>query len=390
LVGLLVLLVAAALLWAGLAHAEEQADPSGLDGVFLARPAAHRLALDLFVFTQGDGGGNPLVAEGFDYQSIGLDVRFPMGGRRVVQGTANFAYLQNDPLQPLPGTIGNADVTSASADFVTLDTSLKLELPSSDGGWLLVPGLFYHHQWGYLAGGLDLDVRRVLAGGDTVLRVSYAGRFARLNQDNWDGEPWQFDQRISNNFLVSFTQTLSPAVIADVSLQYTLQQGLLHSTLRYVALYDAGGAPVLLVDELLPRARERWQLNLRGRWSPRRGRSFGLDLSGYRDDWGVEEATVEPSFETPLPHGLRGRLWYRVAVQRGSRFFVERPTEVLPYMTQDSSLGSFALQSAGVVVLVPLGARGAVRWVLRAAALGFLRSDHVGGAGGSVGASAEW
>ena len=81
------------------------------------------------------------------------------------------AYLQNDPLKLLPSTIANAHVTSASTDFVTLDASLAADSVSADGKWIISPGFFYHHQWAYMADGLDLDVRRIFAGGDTVLRA---------------------------------------------------------------------------------------------------------------------------------------------------------------------------------------------------------------------------
>jgi hypothetical protein len=331
------------------------------------------------------------VAEGFHYQALGLELRLPAGARGAIEGSATLAFLQNDPLRRLPESLGGANVTSASADFITLDSAFRLELTSGDGGWVLVPGLFYHHQWAYIAGGLDLEIRRVLAGGDSVLRASYGGRLAQLNQRHWDGSGSTFDNRLSSNFLLSFTQTISPSLVAAASLQYTRQGGLLHSTLKFVAVYDAGGAPVLLTDEVLPGTRDRWQLNLRGRYSPRLGRSFGLDLSAYRDDWGIREAAVEPSLETPVPMGgARARAWYRVAVQQASRYFEERPRAVLPYATQDPSLGSFVLQSAGVLLLIPLRSAGRASWVLRVTVLGFHRSDRIQALGGSAGVAAEW
>jgi hypothetical protein len=42
------------------------------------------------------------------------------------------------------------------------------------------------------------------------------------------------DIRLTHNVVLGWTQTLSPSLIASLGLQYTRQDGLLHSTLQFV------------------------------------------------------------------------------------------------------------------------------------------------------------
>jgi hypothetical protein len=357
---------------------------------FLLHQPDHYVAVDLMVFSQWDDGGDPLVDEGFRYEALSVDARYKPTERLTLRGTAVVAYLQNNPLIALPSTIANAHVTSASTDFVTLDSSLAADLVSADGKWIISPGLFYHHQWAYLATGMDLDVRRILADGDTILRVAYNGRYAGIRQVHWDGSPSNGDHRITNNFILGWTQVFTPKLITNVGLQYTNQTGLLTSTLQFVGLYNSAGQPVLLVNESLPRERSRGQVNLRARYTPSLGTSFGLDASGYYDDWDLLNVALEPSVETPIWGGARLRAWYRVSDQKGTRYFMATPTTVQPYMTQNSNLGTFVNQSPGLTVLVPLGERKGGQWMLRSSVLGFYRTDRVYGVGGSMGFSVEW
>jgi hypothetical protein len=301
------------------------------------------------------------------------------------------AYLQNAPLMTPPSTVADAHVSSASVDFVTLDAAATVDFYTPDRGWRLSPGAFYHHQWAYLAGGVDFDVRRFLAGGDTTLRLAYAGRFAKLSQVHWDGSDNNIDYRNTNNFIFGWTQILSPHVLTYLGLQYSRQSGLLYSTLQFVGIYDpATGDPIQLVNENLPRLRNRGQANGRIRYSPSVGTSLGLDGSVYYDDWGVLNVAAEPNFETPIFGGARLRLWYMLAKQKGTKYFTATPTTTANYMTQNSNLGTFVYHGPGLWLMVPLYTGPGVRWMVRGSLLGFYRSDGMNGVGGSLGVVTEW
>jgi hypothetical protein len=360
------------------------------DPVFFAHQPDHAaLAVDLLAFSQWDHGGDPLVDEGFRYEAISVEAKLKAADRVYPRGAAVVAYLQNNPLITLPSSIVNAHVSSASTDFVTLDALLAVDITSADDKWRISPGAFYHHQWAYIAGGLDLDVRRVFAGGDTTLRLAWAGRYAMLHQVHWDGTPVNDDTRITNNFIFSWTQVISPTVITQLGLQYTHQSGLLNSTLNFVGLYNSAGEPVQLVDEVLPRIRNRGQISLRTRYAPSVGTGYGLDMSVYYDDWALLNVALEPNLEVPIG-GSRLRFWYLLADQKATKYFTPNPLTVETYMTQNSNLGSFFLMSPGMLLLVPLNPLPAPRWMLRAAVLGFYRTDRIYGVGGSLGVSVEW
>jgi hypothetical protein len=362
------------------------------DPIFYPHQPDHAVAIDLLLFSQWDQGGNPLVDEGFRYEAVSAELKLKTSDALTIRGAAVVAYLQNDPLMTLPSTITNAHVSAASTDFVTLDAFLATDFTSPDGKLIVSPGLFYHHQWAYIAAGLDIDVLWLVANGDASLRFAYAGRYAELRQVHWDGTPVNGDYRITHNFLFGWTQVLSADLVAQFFVQYARQVGLLNSTLQFVGIYDAAGHPVLLVDDSLPRLRDRWQVNVRGRYTTSPGTSLGLDLSGYYDDWDLLNVAAEPNFETPIFGGARVRLWYLVAYQHATKYFIPFPTTIQPYMTQNSNLGTFWLQGPGGLILIPLGKpqpKGA-RWLLRASVLGFYRSDHIFGIGGAGGWVVEW
>jgi hypothetical protein len=387
---LLLVVLMLALVLASRAWAQEAPRLEPLPALYAQQRPDFSLGLDLHAFSQADHGGNPLVDEGFTYQAVGLDFRARLSERLSSRGSGTLAYLHNAPLLTLPATVANAHVTSASLDFTTLDAALAVDWTSADGRWGVSPGAFYHHQWAYLSGGLDLDVRHTLEGGNTTLRLAYNGRLAQLRQRHWDGTPNQVDSRLTHNVIVGWTRNVSASLVASVGAQYTRQDGLLHSTLQFVGLAEASGAPVLLVNEELPRTRNRVQLNLRGRFTPQPGTSVGLDLSGYYDDWALLSLALEPSLEVPLPAEVRLRVWYRLAGQQATRYFAARPTETAPFITQNSNLGSFLMHSPGATLLVPLSADQGTRWLLRVSVLGFSRSDALLAFGGSAGVSAEW
>jgi hypothetical protein len=360
------------------------------DPFFYGDHPDHGVALDLLFFSQWDNGGNPLVDEGFRYEGLSVELKLKASDQFYFRGGAVVAYLQNNPLMTLPPSVANPDVTSASTDFVTLDSFIASDITLRGNCLTLSPGLFYHHQWAYMAFGVDLEARCLLAGGDAVLRVAYSGRFARLSQVHWDGSPVEDDTRITNNFIVGFTQFLSPQVITYVGLQYTRQSGLLNSTLNFVGLYNSAGEPVLLVDEVLPRLRNRGQLSLRGRYTPSVGTGIGIDTSLYYDDWGLFNVAAEANFETPFASGNRFRAYVLVADQKQARYFTPTPQVSAPYMTQNSNLGSFVLVSPGMLMLFPLNKGPGPQWMLRGLLLGFYRTDRIYGLGASLGVRVDW
>lgn len=366
-----------------------------------AAPPPSYFGVDLYYFVQRDPGigatfidgpekkgGNPLRAEGFDYGAAGLDFRLQVSDEVALRGNAVGGWIRDEGEPPIPETVVDA-VTAASPSLTTLDSQLNVEWQPDDGKWQVAPGFFYHHQTRFFVGGPNLDLARQLNDGNTVLFSNLSLRAALVRQRTWRNTKIGDDWRVSANGLLGWTQFWSRSFLTTVSARYTRQSGDLRSRWNYVGIYDQTGRVRELKDEQLPRRRHRGQLALRGRYSWAVGWSIGLDLSAYADTWSIWHGSGELSFEAPLPARIRLRVWYRLSVQDGTKYFVEAPTAVGTYFTQDSDLADFAGHSPGLLMTVPLGGDG-LAWELRASAYGIFRSDGLFATGGHVGAQASW
>jgi len=350
--------------------------------------AEHAVSFDLYAFSQEDDGGQEARAEGFDHAGARVAATLEITASRRVELTAALGWIENDPRRPLPATVWNATIAAASAEIVTLDASvaLALDLPS---GWTVTPGLYYHHQYGYIVGGGDLEAERELRGGDVVVQLGYGLRIARPLLDYWDGTGRGHSHLVTHNLRGGLTQVLGPSLVVSLGLQLTGQVGFQADPYGFV-LAGPGGVPVDVRDERLPRMRRRAQLSSRIRYSPLLGASVGLDASGYADDWGVRHAAVEPSVTVPLGGGVRARTWARRATQRESRFHLELLDRGRTHRTSDADLGGFVLTSAGLAVTFPPDHLAGIDWTTRVTVFGFRRDDGIDGVGLDVGLGATW
>lgn len=348
-------------------------------------------SLDLTVFSQGDDGGDPHKAEGLDYYGLRVASRVRVSDEVELRASVAAAVLANEDAAPAPRTVTGVTITSASSTTVTLDATAAVDVRPAGSGTTLSAGAFYHHQFGFIGGGLDLGVAQELAGGDTVLDASFSLRGAGLKLRMWDGQYLGWTYQSTYNLALSVTQTVSPSVVVAVGAQYSRHWGTLAETFNFVVLHDPTGTPRELVNEALPDERHRGQVNARVRFTPSVGTSIGLDASFYGDDWGVLHGAAEPSVETTLPWDLRLRVWGRVSWQRASRYFDDGAQEPVRYATQDPDLGNFVMLSPGVLVIVPLGASSEeLSWETRVAVFGFYRTDQIYAVGSSAGVVATW
>jgi hypothetical protein len=393
-------------------------------------PRRNRIGLDVYAFGQGEptgGAGNPFRAEAFRYGAIGIDTQFVVGDHAEVIYNGVLAYIENDFDNPLPEEVEDRSlVTSATENILTLDTSIGLHLNPGGGAWSLTPGLFYHHQDGFVAVGPNFDVSRILAGGDAVVFGNLSLRAAWPWWANFDGTPNDRPEQFSTSVLLGWRQVWTPGLLTVLSTQLTRQDGRLHNTLNYVtvtpsAVSDPREAEVLnLVQEKLPTDRTRVQFNLRTKYSPALGVALGMDGSGYVDDWGILHLAVQPNFEFPVGRSSRVRIWYRYSSQRATRYFVRsqdagslitqagtqaeqgdrglnglngepfRRFADSVYATQDSDLASFESHSPGVIFTCPLGTIRRTRWGGRLSGYGFYRTDALFAAGANIGVVSEW
>ncbi len=346
--------------------------------------AWRELRFDAYVFSQEDHGGQPLKAEGVTYLGLRPAATVDLSESVTFRINSAIALLLNDDPEAFD-TINGATVTSASSEVIAWDMSAGLRIQTPGSAWTFLPGLYYHHQVGYVAEGIDLGVEREFSGGDTILSITFNLRAAFPLQKFWDGRHLGRDQAITNNLALGVRQHLSPALLVSGSVQYTRGDGKLGNALNYVVFYN-GTEALALGDETLPSTRNRWQFSARVRYSPTVGVAIGLDNSRYTDDWGIDHVAVEPSLATPLGGGTSGRFWYRWSDQTGTKYFDATPAFTKPFVTQDSDLATFTMHSAGAAFAVPMGPG----WELRTSVFGFDRGDGIRALGTDVGTIRRW
>jgi hypothetical protein len=352
-------------------------------------PAENSFTIDLFVFSQEDDLGQPYKAEGMGYQGTRLTAVLRVTEATALEMNAGVSYIQNDPAASPPPAIHDLRITSASADIVALDASSEMSYRPPGAPWTLACAATYHHQDAFVAPGADASFAWDMNGGDTILAGSWGLRVAFPKLRYWDGRFLGRDRLASNNSSLGIVQTLSPSLVLSLTVQYTHQIGYLADAYNYVVIY-VDGTPARLTDERLPDHRDRFQGNVRLRFSPAGGIALGLDGSLYADDWGLHHAAAEPNAAFPIAGGVDGRVWYRLSSQEETRFFRRTPAAESAYQTQDSDLASFTMSSGGTTIRIPLRSGPGTRWESKVSVFGFHRSDEVYAAGGNLGISAAW
>jgi hypothetical protein len=344
----------------------------------------HEVGIDVSWFAQADGGGNPVQREGVRYLGTRVYADLQVAEAVRLRAAVTVAELEDGgsddsaDLERVP----EAAVTEPSQRQTPVAATLYAEVRPPDTGLRITPGLSLFHQDDYRSFGVSLDASWELNGGDTVPFLGAQLLYDELELHYWDGSDRGQDHRWTVSLLGGVTQVLQRRLVGTVSVQYVHQQGFLGDPINVVPLYRRDEVR-RLVDERLPRRRDRFQLNGRLRFALWRGWSVGLDASGYADTWGVDHGALEPNLElAPIRDVLIVRLWYRFSLQSGARHFEEQPDlrDDPEHLTRDSDLGSFASHGFGaLVILRSPRALGGVFPELHANCFGYARDDGVDG-----------
>jgi hypothetical protein len=402
-----------------------------------AQPADNSGGLDLYIFSQQDDGGNPYQNERLLYYGARASAKLKVNDVLTIRPTIGVAQIEAGGEPDTPSTITNATVTSASQQggasggatkYTPITTSMGFDIKPRGTDWTLSPGLFFSYQDNYVSRGLDFSASVELFNGNLIPSVSYGLRYDSLTTDTigfWGifgianenggegGEGEEEDEeeeeeegeedeegartsmlgmktRVTHNLQIGFTQIISPEWRLNTSVQYTRQDGYLGAPNAVVTLFD-GDTPVLLSDERLPNYRNRFQFNLRIKYSPWLGFSFGMDHSAYFDDWGVMNFAAEPSVEGYFVQDVaRWRLWYRFSWQDGTRFMRDHPQKKFRFQTDDPDLGTFTTQSGGALFYFDVAQWGSVHWIIRVSGYAVSRSDGIWGIGALLGTEFTW
>lgn len=383
----------------------------------LAQSQDDSLSLDLSIFSQADDikrpneGGNPILNEEFLYAGVRAAARFRISKVVSLRPTVGISSIDPGRKVSAPETVTNAtdkntNATTTSASATNITMALVTDVKPNGSGWTLSPGAFFAYQPTYVSRGLDFGAGVELFGGDTVVSMSYGVRWDSItggnlrvsgifggglpNEISEYGHDRRLHNRFAHNFELGLTQNLSAEWRVNTSIQYTRQDGWLSHPNAKVTLFDAR-TPVKFVNERLPNWRDRFQLNLRVRYSPALHFALGMDHSAYWDDWSVANFALEPNFEGTFGHeAARWRFWYRIAYQQGARFFRSHPQREYRWQTHDPDLATFNTHTAGLLLWFDMPETGDLQWILRLSAYGLYRSDHIWGVGALIGSEFAW
>jgi hypothetical protein len=368
-------------------------------------------SLDLYLFNQEDNGANPFVNEEFLYFGGRMAARLKVSDLLTIRPTVAGSHIATGRTLDVPDTVTNANVavrnaTTTSASDANVTVSSMFDITPEDTEWKVSPGFLFTYQPNFVSRGVDLGVSAELFGGDFVPSFNYGFRWDSFTGGNLriegifdyglpteiseSGVDRRLHRRLTHNFQVGFTQNLSPRWVLGASFQFTRQDGYLSEPNAKVMVYD-DDTPVFLAEDRLPNNRNRFQLNLRVRFSPADGYALGVDHSGYADDWGIINGALEPSAEGLFGTDVaRWRVWYRISYQQGTRYLRDKPQREFDYQTADSDLGTFNTHGGGAVFLFELPRIGPVEWVIRVSMYGMVRSDHLWGLGWMLGTEVGW
>lgn len=163
----------------------------------------------------------------------------------------------------------------------------------------------------------------------------------------------------------SFTQILSPLMLAGVTYDFIYLDGFLENPYRRV---PAGGGGGSLVSERVPDSRLRHALfgHLR-RFVPQTGTGVIAGYRIYLDDWGVQGHTPEIRLMQELAPGIDMHARYRFHWQSAADFYAPVYDSgnflVTPHITDDVKLSRFTTHTMGVeleTALSHLGFTGAM------------------------------
>lgn len=387
---------------------------SVLCGPLLAQQTGDTISLDLFLFNQEDGesvekhnGGNPLLSENFLYVGTRVSANFKVTNVISLRPVFGISTIEPRGAVDPPDTINNAtynlaNATTASASATNFTVAGFMDI-KPEGDWTYSPGAFFSYQPTYVSRGLDFGAKGELFSGNLTLDFGYSVRWDSLTGGNlrvsgiWGtGLPEEDDfdrslhNRYSHNFLLGFTQIISPEWRLNASFQYTRQDGFLAEPNAQVTIYD-GDTPVEFSDEHLPNYRNRLQFNFRARFSPALNFALGMDHMAYMDDWGISTFAVEPSVEGNFGReDARWRTWYRFSYQEGTRFLRDKPQRTYKFQTDDADLASFRTHSGGLLFTFDMPGMGELSWELRISGYGLHRSDMIWGYGALIGSEIGW
>ncbi len=233
------------------------------------------------------------------------------------------------------------------------------------GDTAVTGGVFFSEETDFKSEGVSLALSRQMLRNNLTLTGMYNYTGDEIDKhDAVASEKFPRTKEV-NGLTLAATQIVNPVLVVVGGYSYAAVEGYQSQPLRKISIdqeVSGGGGTVSYVyEERHPRQRERQTLFFRAKQYFQTRTSADVNLSYYRDDWGVDASAVDIKLQQYLHPMLivRGRMRYYH--QSAADFYRESYAMPQDLMTADSRLRQFDTLLSGVKLLYAwdnLGWRG--------------------------------
>ena len=255
-------------------------------------------------------------------------------------------------------------VSSASVDVVTQASPTRIHdtRQQASGGFSHSFGslswhaeYLYSHENDYLSNNLTTGIDKELFDKNTTLSLGYAlslNDVGRAHDEN-------FSKALTEQSAsASWTQILSPRLIAQLTYELANSSGFQSSPYRFVPVRASLDAvPEFWVMETDPDERWRNAIVIAANRAIGESSSIQGDYRFYFDDWGVTSHTIGARYFVHITPELELRLRERFYTQTAATFYQDNYSSVQKYMTYDRELSPLWSETFGVAAYYLFTAR---------------------------------
>jgi hypothetical protein len=248
----------------------------------------------------------------------------------------------------------SVDVVSQASPITFHDTRHQVSLGMSHVFDTVTPRLGYSFstEHDYLSHTINANISKDLDDKNTQLAVGYSlslNRVGRAHDDN-------FSRALTNHHIAaSWTQTVSPKLVTQVTYELGYSDGYQASPYRFVPVRQSADAMAeQMVPETDPETRWRHALVAGANLAVGEASSLQGDYRVYLDTWGVTSHTIGARYFMALSKRVELRLRERFYTQTAASFYQSVYTTQMKYMVYDRELSPLWSETLGAKLALGL------------------------------------
>ena len=267
----------------------------------------------------------------------------------LVQATADVSPETTVTLGYVADVVSSAsvDVVSQASATTIHDTRQQASAAAAQtiGSFKIHGGYSYSHENDYLSNSLNGGFDQALFDKNTTLSLGYSLSLNNVGR----AEDRNFSRGLdSHAFTASWTQTVSPMLVTQLTYELGYAAGFQSSPYRFVPIRSTlDSAPEFWVMETDPDTRFRHAFVFGANRAIGDDSSVQADYRYYFDTWGITSHTLGLRYFARLTPNLELRLRERFYTQGSASFYQENYTSVTRYITFDRELSSLWSETFG-------------------------------------------